>query len=309
MPVPPSKTQSSPDTSRPSRRAALLGVAVLAALGAVGATLFTGPTPAGSGAAGTETLSIRETAETITPPVAKLDPPPPAVPEKTGLQLPQFTVLALDPGHGGIDPGALGNKGLSEKVLTLDLAKRVRRKLSDVGNLHVALTRFDDRTININARAAIISNIGADLVLSLHLNTLPQRNITLVESYYKTRRQVSAQSPDGEPVLVAAKEDNVTRSRRFAEEVQSSVFATVKRFNEISVNAGVKSDSMRILSQHDAPGALLEVTCLSNPEEEARLTDSAYLDKLADAVAQGIRSYLAKTYAPDTALAQADAGT
>jgi N-acetylmuramoyl-L-alanine amidase len=309
MPVPTTRPARRTTSRRPAAkktRMQTLGVvaAICSAL-LLGAVLYS-PSPAGPG----DDLgqpSIKETATAITAPVAEIDPPPPPAPENTGgLKLPAFTVLAIDAGHGGVDPGAMGTTGLSEKVVTLDLAKRVRQKLSDVGNLHVALTRFDDTTININSRASIIRHIGADLVLSLHLNTLPQQNITLVESYYKSSRQEQAEGDSGNTILVDADEDNVMLSRRFAEEVQSSVFATVKRFNEISVNAGLKSDSMRILSQHRAPGALLEVTCLSNPEEEARLQDPVYLDKLAIAIADGIRSYLGKTYAPDIALVQAD---
>lgn len=299
--------RSAKSTRRPQqRRWAYLGTAAITAVAVVCGMLFYSPAPVGSGETQQAKPSIKETAEAIVAPVAEIDPPPQKNDKPVGLQLPEFVVLALDPGHGGVDPGAMGDTGLSEKEVTLDLAKRVRRKLSEVGNLHIALTRFDDSTININSRASIIRHIGADLVLSLHLNTLPQRNITLVESYYKTSRHEQAGDQDGETVLVDADEDNVMLSRRFAEEVQSSVFATVKRFNEISVNAGLKSDSMRILSQHRAPGALLEVTCLSNPEEEARLLDPVYLDKLAEAIASGVRSYLGKTYAPDIALVQAE---
>ena len=292
---------------RVRRRWALFGSAAATVVAVSCGFLFYSPAPVDSGETQTAP-SIKETAQTIVAPIAEIDPPPQTETQAEashGLQLPEFVVLALDPGHGGVDPGAMGATGLSEKVVTLDLAKRVRRKLNDVGNLHIALTRFDDSTININSRASIIRHIGADLVLSLHLNTLPQQNITLVESYYKTSRQELTDAGEGSTVLVDADDKNVMLSRSFAEEVQSSVFATVKRFNKISVNAGLKSDSMRILSQHRAPGALLEVTCLSNPEEEARLTDSAYLDKLAGAIAKGVRSYLGKTYAPDIALVQA----
>ncbi|MCB1754243.1 MAG: N-acetylmuramoyl-L-alanine amidase [Gammaproteobacteria bacterium] len=205
------------------------------------------------------------------------------------IMLSRFTVLAIDAGHGGIDPGSIGRNGLTEKEVTLRLAKKVRSLLSSVDNLHVALTRYDDRTININTRTEIIKEIGADFVLSLHMNAIPQEQITLVESYYKTSRRAHMLRDD---FFIKSSDSNIEISRSLATTIQDAVFKTVKRHNEISVNAGLKTDPMRILSQNEVPGALLEVTCLSNPEEEERLRSDEYLDKLAYAIANGIKQFL-----------------
>lgn len=207
----------------------------------------------------------------------------------TNNQIERYTIIAIDAGHGGIDPGAIGKNGLMEKDVTLHLAKAVRDELRSVDKLHVALTRHDDSTININNRTDIIERIGADFVLSLHLNALPQKHITLVESYYKVNRRLH---PEQNQFYIKSSDRNIEISRALASAVQSEVFNTVKRHNPVSVNAGLKTDSMRILSQNTIPGALIEVTCLSNPEEEKRLTDSTYVDKLALAIANGIKHFL-----------------
>ncbi len=201
----------------------------------------------------------------------------------------RFTVLAIDAGHGGVDPGSLGINGIAEKDVTLALAKAVREELSSVEQLHVALTRYDDRTININSRNEIIEEIGADFVLSLHLNSIPQDHISLVESYYKVNRRAD---PNKNGFYIKSSDRNIEESRLLATAVQNSVFQTVKRHNKISVNAGLKTQSMRILSQNKAPGALIEITCLSNPEEAERLASEEYVDKLAVSIAEGIKLFL-----------------
>lgn len=210
----------------------------------------------------------------------------------------RFTVLVLDAGHGGVDPGSIAKNGLTEKEVTLKLAKEVRKKLENVDNLHVALTRYDDRTININSRTQIIEDLGADFVLSLHLNSIPQEHIALVESYYKKIRRAD---PRNHEYFIKSSDDNVQESKALASAVQDSVFQTVKRHNEISVNAGLKTDSMRILSQNSAPGVLIEITCLSNPDEAERLLTQEYIDKLAQSIADGIVTFLAQREASVTA--------
>lgn len=200
-----------------------------------------------------------------------------------------FTVLAIDAGHGGIDPGSQGRGGLTEKEVTLDIAKRVREKLSSVDKLHVALTRYDDTTINIDSRTEVIKNIGANFVLSLHLNAIPQEHISLVESYYKTNRRADPNKGD---FYIKSNSGKIKASYSLAKSVQTKVFETVKKHNKVSVDAGLKTSPMRILSQNSIPGALLEITCLSNPEEEKRLRTDAYLDELATGIAEGVKEFL-----------------
>lgn len=211
---------------------------------------------------------------------------------------PGFTVLAIDAGHGGVDPGSQGKGGLTEKEVTLEIAKRVREKLSSVDKLHVALTRFDDRTINIDSRTDVIKNIGADFVLSLHLNAIPQEHISLVESYYKTNRRADPRKGD---FYIKSSSSKIKTSHSLAKSVQSKVFQTVKKYNKVSVDAGLKTSPMRILSQNSIPGALLEITCLSNPEEEKRLRTDAYLDALATGIAEGVKEFLQRNSTAITA--------
>ncbi len=208
---------------------------------------------------------------------------------KNELSLDKLTVLAIDPGHGGIDPGATGKNGLIEKDITLLLAKKLRTRLSSIGNLLIALTRFDDTTINIESRNKIIEEAKADFVVSLHLNSIPQKHIALVESYYDNSKESLSKFNS---FYIESNNSYRSISRSLAIWIQDSIFTTVQKYNKTSLDAGVKTNSMRILSQNKAIGALLEITCISNPEEEARLKTHAYLDELAEAVANGVRQFL-----------------
>ncbi len=217
-------------------------------------------------------------------------------PSATILSLDKITVLAIDPGHGGVDPGAIGKYGLLEKNVTLKLAKKIRSRLSSIENLFIALTRFDDTTINIESRNKIIETIKADFVVSLHMNSIPQEHTALVETYYDDSKSKLSKFNS-----FYSKSNHSYRdiSRTLASSIQESVFSIVEQHNGSPLNAGIKTNSMRILSQNKALGALLEITCISNPEEEARLRTDKYLNKLAEAITDGIKRFLS-TYSGNT---------
>ena len=214
----------------------------------------------------------------------------------------RFTVV-IDPGHGGSDPGATGPNGLLEKHLTLDIAHRVRIFLSEFDDLRVALTRERDRGLSRHARVAAVRGSGADLFVSLHFNHLPQSEITLVESFYaapenvrESLRQRSSETDAGARPLGhddhALPDFSFTRgSERFAALVQRRVFAEISLDNERALDAGIKRDTLFVLTRSLTSGALVELTCLSNAAEADRLTDSAYRDRIAAALADAIRDY------------------
>jgi len=90
-------------------------------------------------------------------------------------------IVMIDPGHGGSDPGAKAPNGLLEKDITQDIAQRARLFLSEIHDLDVLMTREGDTGLSRQARVNRIKASGADLVVSLHFNHLPQSNVTLVE--------------------------------------------------------------------------------------------------------------------------------
>jgi len=216
---------------------------------------------------------------------------------------PQFVIM-LDPGHGGTDPGSVGHNGLEEKTLTLDIAKRVQRLLSKNKNITVALTRNSDRGMSRQNRVYKVKRSKADMFVSLHLNHLPQTEVNLVETFYAAprnifesiRKQRIEKNRNGMVETATARNPDLafTRgSKQLASIMQKRVFDEVMDNNPDTDNAGVKEDTLFILTRSFTPGALIELSCLSNVKEADRLNSLAYREKLAIALANGIRDYLA----------------
>ena len=217
-----------------------------------------------------------------------------------------FTVV-IDPGHGGSDPGAVASNGLLEKELTADIAARARRFLSELDGIEVVLTREGDVGLSRAARVARVRAAGADLVVSLHFNHLPQTDVTLVESYYAGAENVaesralrrSAATGAGAGGLVAAGGRDepdlgfTEGSARLARLVQRRVFGEVAHHDPGAIDAGVKRDTLFVLTRSEVPGALVELTCLSNLAEAERLEGDAYRDRLAAAITDAVRDYRA----------------
>lgn len=213
-----------------------------------------------------------------------------------------YTVM-IDPGHGGSDPGAKGHNGLLEKEITLDIAQRAALFLSEVKNVRVQLTRQSDRGMSRADRVSEIKNSNSDLVVSLHLNHLPQTELTLVETFYagpenirESQLKQAEQKAAGKWVKTAASHSHDLRftkqSRALAHIMQARIYDEVKMSNKSADSAGVKQDTLFVLTRSFTPGALIELTCLSNEEEAVRLGTEEYRNRLAAALADGIRDYV-----------------
>lgn len=216
---------------------------------------------------------------------------------------PTFVVM-LDPGHGGIDPGSEAHNGLLEKDLTLDIARRARLFLSEFNDIDVILTRDHDHGLSRQSRVNTIRRSQADMVVSLHFNHLPQKDITLVETYYASPRNIAesranqlakkAAASNGLQHISAPAEIDLSftqGSKRLAHTIQQRVFNEVNYDNSHADNGGVKQKTLFVLTRSYTPGVLIELTCLSNIDEAEKLMTDAYRNRLAAAVADGIRSY------------------
>lgn len=215
-------------------------------------------------------------------------------------------VVMLDPGHGGIDPGAEAHNGLLEKELTLDIARRVKLFLSEFKHLEVVLTRNHDHGLSRQSRVNAIKRSQADMVVSLHFNHLPQTDVTLVESYYAgpeniaqsqaSLRQAStdANANQGFKKTNHGSEQDLgftKGSARLAQTLQQRVYSEVSYENPNADNAGVKRETLFVLTRSFTPGVLIELTCLSNVQEAEKLDSDDYRNRLAAALADGIRAY------------------
>lgn len=182
----------------------------------------------------------------------------------------KFTIV-LDPGHGDYDPGSVGPNGTLEKDINLAVALKLGKVLESNG-LKVIYTRKDDKVFSTNintdliARADVANDNSADIFISIHLNSSDYADARGTETYYH-------------PVS--------TNGKILAEKVQTEIVKTVKL-----PDRGVKSDDFLVLRKSLAPAILVELGYISNSEDESILNDSAYQEKFANAIANGILTYL-----------------
>ncbi len=217
----------------------------------------------------------------------------------SGKQTAKRFVVVLDPGHGGSDPGSKGHNGLIEKDLTLDIARRVRLFLTEFKHIDVRLTRNHDYGLSRQSRVSAIKRSEADMVISLHFNHLPQSDVNLVESYYAGPENIrdSMSSSGNAQLHRTASAPNTSEfkftgdSRNLANTLHQRVFAEVSLDNEQVQNAGVKQETLFVLTRSFTPGVLLEISCLSHPAEADKLATDEYRNRLAAALADGIRHH------------------
>ncbi|MBB1126575.1 N-acetylmuramoyl-L-alanine amidase family protein [Thiospirillum jenense] len=219
----------------------------------------------------------------------------------------QFRTIVIDPGHGGSDPGAIGPSGLTEKVITLDIAQRLRERLQRRDGYRVLLTRHSDTRHTLKERVAFARTAGADLFISLHFNTLPQRSVNVIETYYfgsqsdqHTAAIAAAENRGSEFALAEFKRlimniGNTLKtqeSRDLAIALQAALVEDLTVQSSQVIDAGIKTAPFVLLLGVEVPSVLVEISCLSHPAEEQRLMTSAYRNHIATALERGLVSYL-----------------
>lgn len=236
----------------------------------------------------------------------------------------QVGKVVLDPGHGGADPGASSASGLAEKEVTLDVAQRVRALLEEA-RFQVAMTRSDDRALALRERVATANGEHADLFVSIHVNSIPQKEARAVETYFlgaadtpqiaevaRIENQGSGYSLSDfrqllEGVFAGVRQEE---SRRLAGEVQKSLFSGLHEANRELFDRGVKSAPLAVLIGTEMPGILVEVSCVSNEAEARLLARKDYRQRIAASIFQGLRSYMdSREPAPRTAGRKTEKGS
>ncbi|MDB6453583.1 N-acetylmuramoyl-L-alanine amidase [Falsirhodobacter sp. 20TX0035] len=234
------------------------------------------------------------------------DPPPPAA-EGTGSLL-----VMLDPGHGGIDPGAQ-HDSLTEKDLTLAFAKELQRLLVEDGTFRVALTREDDRFVPLETRLTLAREAGADVFLSLHADAVQEGEATGATLY-----TLSKQATDRAARIMAAWHDrtdilagvDLTQNDDTVAGVLMDMarVETAPRTDRLAraLEIGIKAwriDMHRhprqaadfaVLKAPDMPSALIELGFLSSATDRANLRDAAWRARMAAAIRDGLKAWAAK---------------
>lgn len=190
-------------------------------------------------------------------------------------------VIAIDAGHGGPDGGAVSASGLVEKEVTLSIANYLRDYLQEAGAT-VVLTRETDKdlaqagthglskrkTEDLHARADLVSRSRADMLISIHLNSIPSAKWRGAQTFYYEER------PEG---------------RRLAELIQDELRSVLGNTDRVTQ----PHDTYFLLKTLDIPGALVEAGFLSNPEEARNLGDSRYQKQVAATIYRGVLRYSA----------------
>ena len=220
-------------------------------------------------------------------------------------------LVMIDPGHGGEDRGSPGLFGLWEGELALDMAQRVRARLSQLlPSVRTRLTRESDVALALEERAAMANALGADLFVSMHLNaasTVVERGgvttfVLDVDNDRNVRRLAARENGTSTSDVGAmqfllgslARAEQHERSLRLASHVQRGAVLSGRRFLRTLADRGVRSAMFSVLVGAQMPAILLEGSFLTQPDEAQWLTEAAYRDAIAEGVARGIAHYLSE---------------
>ncbi|WP_426145445.1 N-acetylmuramoyl-L-alanine amidase [Polaromonas sp. DSR2-3-2] len=263
------------------------------------------------------------------PVVASLEPPairlPPSRPQAAttpfsrGDTAPEIenktdrlVIVALDPGHGGEDPGAIGPGGTREKDVVLQIAHRLRDRINQQPNMRAYLTRDADFFVPLQVRVQKARSVKADLFISLHADAfftetpagasvfaLSEKGASSSAARWLANKENSADLVGG--VNVQVKDAQVQRAlfdMSTTAQINDSMKLGSAMLGEIG-NVGklhkprVEQASFAVLKAPDIPSVLVETAFISNPLEEARLRSDGYQIQLADALMRGISRYFA----------------
>jgi N-acetylmuramoyl-L-alanine amidase len=224
----------------------------------------------------------------------------------------RLVTITLDPGHGGEDPGAVGRGGSYEKHVTLAVARRLKAKIDAEPNMRAVLTRDTDFFVPLHMRVQKARRIQSDLFVSIHADafTRPDANgssvFALSESgasssaaRYLAQKENAADLVGGvnidvrDPMLARTLLDlSQTATISDSLKLGKAVLSEIGGINRLH-KASVEQAGFAVLKAPDIPSILIETAFISNPEEERRLNDDAYQDKMAEAIISGIRKYFA----------------
>jgi N-acetylmuramoyl-L-alanine amidase len=224
----------------------------------------------------------------------------------------RLITVAIDPGHGGEDPGAISQRGTHEKNITLAIAKKLKAKIDKEPNMRAALTREGDYFISLPMRLVKARQLNADLFVSVHADAfikphargssvfaLSERGATSAAARWLAKKENDADLIGGvnldikdpylkQTLLDLSQTATINDSLKLGREVLSEI-GDINHLHKSSVEQA----GFAVLKSPDIPSILVETAFISNPDEEKKLKDTAYQDKLADAILAGIKRYFA----------------
>lgn len=216
--------------------------------------------------------------------------------------------IAIDPGHGGSDTGAMGPHGLLEKDLCLDVAQRLGRLIQqNIDGAEVIYTRQADAFVPLERRTDIANRANADLFISIHANSSDIRNVRGVETYYldlssspESTQLTTRENALGLAALhdlpdllqKIARNEKTAESKQLAGEIQDALSARLQLVSRGETNRGVKHAPFIVLTGAKMPAILSEISFVSNAHDESLLQESAQRQRVAEGLYRGIAAYL-----------------
>jgi N-acetylmuramoyl-L-alanine amidase len=251
-------------------------------------------------------------------PVVKLEPPrkdaPPAkLAEKARPKVDRLIIVAVDAGHGGEDSGARGRRGTREKDVTLAIARRLKARIDQEPNMRAVMVRDGDYFVPLADRVIKSRRVQADLFVSIHADAwvkpdargssvfaLSEKGATSTAARMLAQRENQSDLIGGvnlgvkDPVLARTLLDlSLTATINDSLKLGRAVLTELGDVNALH-KVSVEQAGFAVLKAPDIPSILVETAFISNPDEEKRLKDSGYQDKMASAIMGGIKRYLAQ---------------
>ena len=230
---------------------------------------------------------------------------------KSGKTVRLLTV-AIDPGHGGEDPGAIGSSGTYEKHVALDIAKKLRALIDAQPNMRSMMTRDADFFVPLNVRVQKARRVGADLFVSIHADAfttpeargssvfaLSEHGATSAAARWMANKENSSDLIGG--INVKTQDESVNRAlfdmsttAQIRDSLRYGTFV-LKEVGEINKlhKGSVEQAGFAVLKAPDIPSILVETAFISNPDEEKKLNDDSYRAEMASAILKGIKRYFA----------------
>lgn len=243
-------------------------------------------------------------------PITRAPAPPTAAERREANRL---IIVAIDPGHGGEDPGAIGPSGLREKDVVLSIGLQLRRRINAMPGFRAMLTRDADYFVPLQERVARARRVQADLFMSIHADAfitpqargasvfvLSDRGATSTAARWMANRENAADLVGG--ANLGARDSMLMRTlleMSTAAQIKDSLRigeAVLEHMGKVGRlhKPRVEQAGFAVLKAPDIPSILVETAFISNPDEEAKLRSRTYQSQLVEALANGVRRYFAR---------------
>ena len=246
--------------------------------------------------------------------VARATPAPPRIPPALQRRIDRLVIVAIDAGHGGEDPGAIGPTGLREKDVVLDVARRLQARVNATPGMRAFMTRDGDYFVPLRERVRKARRVQADLFVSIHADAfitpqargasvfaLSDNGATSRAARWMADKENAADAVggidmSGAPDLTLAHtllDMSVAAQIKESLRVGAEVLEHVGRVGRLHKRQ-VEQAGFAVLRAPDIPSILVETAFISNPDEERRLRDPTFRDDLVEAIHTGIRRHFAR---------------